>query len=179
MTGLPLDLVAAELLVGQHLGATPRAAHSRFVGRLLGGLAPPEQRELWQVVGLVHDLDFFAVAEDWSRHGRLAAEWLAGRLPPEALAAIAAHDHRSGLVDETPLARSLRLADALAVLDEHAGRVAALFALRGSAADLHACAGPRPWLAAMIAGHAEATGRGLGELAELLHSLPLQDAMAP
>ena len=40
--------------------------------------------ELWQLVGLVHDLDYFAVEGDWSRHGLLTREWLAGRLPDDA-----------------------------------------------------------------------------------------------
>lgn len=179
MSGGPLDLAAAERLVGQHLGMTPRAAHSRFVGLLLEALAAPEQRQLWRLVGLVHDLDYFAVGEDWSRHGRLTAEWLAGLLPTEALAAIAAHDHRSGESSDTPLTRSLRLADALAVLDEHAGRAATLAAVRDGAEALRRVAGTRPWLATMIIELAEATGLSLGMLARLLQDLPLQDAMTP
>ena len=48
---------------------------------------------LWEVVGLCHDLDLPLTESDLSQHGPLAAQWLAGRLPPEATQAIAAHDH--------------------------------------------------------------------------------------
>jgi hypothetical protein len=48
----------------------------------------------------------------------VGAEVLKGRLPEEALHAIASHDHRSGVEPETLLDHSLILADALAILME-------------------------------------------------------------
>lgn len=48
--------------------------------------------ELWSRAGLLHDLDFPQTKGDMGRHGLAAREELAGRLPEEALHAIAAHN---------------------------------------------------------------------------------------
>ncbi|MBU1244403.1 HDIG domain-containing protein [Myxococcota bacterium] len=48
--------------------------------------------ELWARCGLLHDLDFPATAHDIARHGIPAGEMLAGKLPPEAVAAIVSHN---------------------------------------------------------------------------------------
>ena len=83
-----LSLTEAEQLVAGRLGTSPRARHSRFVGLLMERLAGEVGADagLWRIVGLVHDLDYLTVEGDWSRHGRLTAEWLAGRLLDDALA---------------------------------------------------------------------------------------------
>ena len=169
-----LSLAEAEQLVAGRLGVSPRAAHSRFVGLLMERLAPElgANPELWRIVGLVHDLDYLTVEGDWSRHGRLTAEWLAGRLPDDALVAIAAHDHRTGVESTTPLSECLRLADGLAVLDEHAGREATLAAL--SAGSIDGVIGGRPFLVEIIAGTAARHGLALATLGGILVALPRQ-----
>jgi hypothetical protein len=169
-----LGLAEAEQLVAERLGASPRAAHTRFVGLLLQQLAVElgADARLWRIVGLVHDLDYFVVDGDWSRHGVLAAGWLQGRLPDEALAAIAAHDHRTRVESATPIAECLRLADGLAVLDEDAGRDRTLAALAGgSIADI---VGGRPFLVEIIADTAARHGLELAKLGHLLAELPAQ-----
>jgi putative nucleotidyltransferase with HDIG domain len=171
-----LGLAEAEQLVAERLGVTPRAAHSRFVGLLMERLAVEVGADagLWRLVGLLHDLDYFAVEGDWSRHGVLAAEWLQGRLPPEALTAITAHDHRTGVESTTPLAQCLRLADGLAVLDEDAGREATRAAI--SAGAIENIVGSRPFLVAIIVGTAARQGLDLATLGRLLTGLPTQGA---
>lgn len=121
-----LSIAEADELVAQHLGDAPRANHSRVVAHVMRKLAEAlsEPAELWEVVGLCHDLDFFEVRGDWSRHGPMAVEWLGDRIPPEAQQAIAAHDHRTGIVADTRLADSLKAADAITVIDEKLGRPA-------------------------------------------------------
>lgn len=168
MTAGRLSLAEAEQLVRERLGETPRAAHSRFVGLLIEQLALMLGAEsgLWRIVGLVHDLDYFAVAGDWSRHGLLTAEWLAGRLPETALTAIAAHDHRTGVESATPIAECLRLADGLAVLDEAAGRDRTLAALAGGS--IAGIVGSRPFLVGIIAGNAAQHGVELARLGQML-----------
>lgn len=163
-------------MVRARLGETPRAAHSRFVGLLMARLAEATgvDAESWRVVGLVHDLDYFAVEGDWSRHGRLAAEWLEGRLEAEALVAIAAHDHRSGVTSDSALAAGLRLADALAVLDQAGGRERVVAALR--AGDLAEVAGERVYLGLIIVRLADRLGVGIAELGVMLAGLPEQAA---
>lgn len=119
-----LTVAEANLLVGQHLGDTDRAAHSRFVAHVMRQLAAEfaADADLWDVVGLCHDLDFFAIAGDWSRHGLLTLQWLGDRLPPEAQGAIASHDHRTGVVSETLLADMLKVADVISAIDVRLGR---------------------------------------------------------
>lgn len=174
MTGGRLSLAEAERLVTERLGETPRAAHSRFVGLVMQQLAPALDADplLWRIVGLVHDLDYFAVAGDWSRHGLVASEWLAGRLPRDALEAIMAHDHRTGVQSAAAMAEMLRLADGLAVLDEHAGRDRTIVALREEV--LETITGSRPFLVEIIGGTAVRHGVALSSLATLLADLPRQ-----
>ena len=112
-----LTVARAHRLIATHLGDSPRARHSAFVGHVMGRLAALLQTDvaLWEATGLVHDLDFEATAGDRSQHGLLAATWLANELPEDALTAIRAHDHRTGVISEAPIARGLKLADALAI----------------------------------------------------------------
>jgi hypothetical protein len=178
----PLGVAEAETLVAQHLGTDPRAGHSRFVGEVMAALAAELGADAieWMVVGLVHDLDYLAVERDWTRHGVLAAEWLGDRLPAEALAAIAAHDHRTGLRAETALADMLRLADAVAVLDQRAGRDGMIGALDHSFEDLPALAADRPFLAEIIGSIARRHRIGPGAIGAILAKLPRQpDPMTP
>ena len=119
-----LSVADAELLVQQHLGTTPRADHSRFVAHIMRELAPrfSASADLWEVVGLCHDLDYFHTHGNWSQHGLTTVAWLGDKIPAEAQDAIAAHDHRTGLQADTVLADMLKAADALAVVDEKIGR---------------------------------------------------------
>lgn len=50
-----------------------------------------EDTDLWATVGLVHDLDYEETRDNPSLHGTKTVEFLAGKLPGEALDAILAH----------------------------------------------------------------------------------------
>ncbi len=173
----PMRLIEAEAWVIAKLGATPRAEHSRFVGALMRGLAErlaPDEAELWEMTGLLHDLDYFVVDGDWHIHGRTTAAWLEGRLPLSAMLAIAAHDYRSGILSEALLSRALRLGDAVAVLDQRAGRAETLTALRSGAVAVGRLAGQRTHLADMIVSLAQALEIDLATVATLREPLPEQ-----
>jgi len=173
----PLRLLEAEAWVIAKLGDTPRADHSRFVGYLMRALAErlaPAEAELWEITGLVHDLDFLVVDGDWHIHGRTTVAWLEGRLPVPAMLAIAAHDHGSGIVSDLPIAMALRLGDALAVLDAAAGRAETVVALRDGAPAIDELAGRRAFLAGMIDDLSAALELSPGVLAEVLMGLPEQ-----
>ena len=162
----------AEALVDEKLGATPRAAHSRQVAALMDALASHlgADRELWTVVGLVHDLDYFVIGEAWARHGVLASEWLEGQLPDDALIAIAAHDHRTGIRSDSLLADMLRLADAMAITIEAVGTE--VFAVADAFPRLRAMLGQRPYLADMI----EAISHRRHLTVEILHTIAASSA---
>jgi hypothetical protein len=148
----------AEQEIQRHLGATPRAEHSRFVGLTMRRVAESlgEDITVWELTGLCHDLDFEVTADDRSRHGLVAAEWLAGRLPEAALQAIRAHDHRTGEVSNTPLGIALRMTDALAVLRDDFGPE--LPALLATPDDLRRRCAARPWLPELLLDGAEMLG---------------------
>jgi HD superfamily phosphodiesterase len=103
-------------------------------------------------VGLLHDLDYEQTLEERSRHGVAAARVLEGRLPEEALHAIASHDHRSGVEPETLLDHSLRLADALALLMEEVELRKPVSGWAFQTALLKV-GGSKPWIRDMIAAY--------------------------
>ena len=99
---------------------SPRHAHSVLVGRVMAILARRlggDEGE-WELVGLLHDIDYDSVPGDMTLHGVRAAESLAEKISDEGLDAIRSHDHRTGFKPRGPLAESLRFADAVAVLVE-------------------------------------------------------------
>ena len=108
-------------LVRRELGDSAKAAHSLLVGSIMRKLADRFQADtkLWEIVGILHDLDFPATESDLARHGLVTVQMLGDSLPPEALQAIAAHDHRTGVQADSLLAQSLRAADALADIASH------------------------------------------------------------
>ncbi|MEH2491080.1 HD domain-containing protein [Bradyrhizobium sp. AZCC 2230] len=121
-----LSVIDADLLVEQYLGDTQRANHSRFVAHIMRELAPSfsASADLWEVVGLRHDLDYFHTSNNRSQHGLLTVSWLGENIPVEAQHPMAAHDHRTGVQADTMLADMLKVADAIAIIDERLGRVA-------------------------------------------------------
>lgn len=72
----------------------------------------------WELVGLLHDLDYDLVQADMSQHGIKASDMLRGKLSESSLHAIRTHDHRTGVEPETLLDESLIFADSLVVFTE-------------------------------------------------------------
>ncbi|RLE67218.1 MAG: phosphohydrolase [Thermoprotei archaeon] len=74
-----------------------------------------EDKNLWYLVGLLHDLDYEKVS-DFKEHGVVSAKMLEGLLPEEALEAIRAHNEMTGYTCDSRLAKALRAADQLSGL---------------------------------------------------------------
>jgi len=85
----------------------------RIIAKRLG-----KNEDEWELVGLLHDLDYGTVRNDMSKHGIVAAESLKGKLSKSALHAIKAHDHRTGFKSKSTLDKSLIAVDALAAFIE-------------------------------------------------------------
>ena len=170
-----LTVQAALALVDQHLGDSPRSRHSIFVGFAMHQLAEPlmEDGTLWEITGLCHDLDFESTRLDPTRHGLLTAQWLDGQLPEAALLAIRAHDHRTGMTSETPIAHALKLADALALISAGLGEqtIPVLDSPDAEAllADEFAS---RPYLPTMLLIHSQRLSITLPALARICHNGP-------
>ena len=111
----------------------------------------------WELVGLLHDIDYDSVLGEMALHGVRAAESLAGKVSVEGLEAIRSHDHRTGFEPRGVLAESLRFTDAVAVLVEDQG----LRGPTGEAAlerDVRLGSPQKPWIGKIIESFRQAYG---------------------
>lgn len=93
--------------------------HMLAVGAIMRKVAEEceENPELWEVTGILHDIDFEQTQNDFERHATVSAEILQGQLPEEALHAIRAHNYEySGIQPASSLDYGLLCADALSGL---------------------------------------------------------------
>jgi len=100
-------------LLKEHLHDDRLVKHSLAVEAIMAGLAERfgEDRELWSLTGLLHDLDYEETSSNFQLHGVRSAELLEGKLPQEALEAIRAHNELTGYRSESRLALALQAAD--------------------------------------------------------------------
>jgi putative nucleotidyltransferase with HDIG domain len=92
--------------------------HMMAVSVIMRGLAIHlgEDPDLWEVVGLLHDIDYEAVGDDWNRHGLVSAEMVADDLPEEGIHAIRAHNPRTGAEAKNLIDLALIASDGLSGL---------------------------------------------------------------
>jgi putative nucleotidyltransferase with HDIG domain len=88
--------------------------HCIAVEAIMGALAEHfglsgEERERWELAGLLHDLDYAETAEDPDRHGLVTAEMLEGQVDDEIMHAILSHAEKAPR--ETLMDRALYAAD--------------------------------------------------------------------
>lgn len=70
--------------------------------------------DLWGITGLLHDLDYPGTKDDAARHGLETARELDGKLPAEALQAIAAHNsEENGTAPESEFDLALRCGESV------------------------------------------------------------------
>jgi putative nucleotidyltransferase with HDIG domain len=102
-------------LIMQHVKNKNLVNHMIAVSAIMKRLAEhfDEDAELWEAVGLLHDIDYEATSDDFSRHGLVSAEMVADLLPEEGIHAIRSHNEMTGFKAESKLDISLFAADAL------------------------------------------------------------------
>jgi HD superfamily phosphodiesterase len=169
----------ALVLLQHHLATSPRAQHSRVVANLMRQLAQlyAADLQLWELVGLCHDFDYFATQDDGRQHGLLTVRWLEHKLPEEALEAIAAHDYRTGVTSDTLLADMLKVADLVTVLDERLGRASLAQLLNDEDYILlRAALGERGYLSDILQQYAGKQRLSLRQIADLLEGAPRQSS---
>lgn len=117
-----LSKVEALELLNKHLKDERMVKHCLAVGaimRALGGRLG-EDADTWELIGLLHDIDYDYVERDMSKHGLGALVLLEGILPRDALEAIASHNEHNGFKpvsqEATRISHALRAADHLAGL---------------------------------------------------------------
>ncbi len=92
--------------------------HMLAVSAIMKGLGRRfhQKEELWEFVGLLHDIDYEKVEGDMEVHGKVSAEMLEGEVPEDCLHAIRAHNELTGAKPETLIDKSLIIADAISGL---------------------------------------------------------------
>ena len=99
---------------------TSKNSHAFIVSAIMRKLAERlgEDEKKWEIVGLLHDLDYDTVRDDMTKHGIVTSEILREKLPQDCLYAIKSHDHRTGFKPKSKLDKALIVADTLAVIIE-------------------------------------------------------------
>jgi predicted hydrolase (HD superfamily) len=102
---------------------TSKYAHVVVVSRIMRRLALRlgENSREWELVGLLHDLDYDQTKDERKMHGIVASDGLKGRLPEACLYAIRAHDYRAGLAPRSKLDKALIAVDSATFLIDRAG----------------------------------------------------------
>src|SRR4030042_5917444 len=105
-------------IVKEHVKNENLVKHMIAVGAIMRGLAARfgEDQDLWEDVGILHDVDYEKVGQDWTRHGAVSADIVKDLLPEEALYAIRAHNPQTGSTPKNRVDISLYSADALSGL---------------------------------------------------------------
>ncbi len=105
-------------IVRQHVKNQNLVKHMIAVGALMRGMAGRfgEDKEMWELVGILHDVDYEEVGQDWTKHGAVSAEIVKDLLPEDALYAIRAHNPQTGSLPKSRMDWSLYAADGLSGL---------------------------------------------------------------
>jgi predicted hydrolase (HD superfamily) len=126
---------------------TSKFAHALVVSTMMRRLAERlgEDGRDWELVGLLHDLDYDETRGDMNRHGVVASERLKGRLPENCLYAIKAHDYRTGFEPKSKLDKALIATDSVAILMEKAGKTPEELDIEVLKAELKRISSEQPW----------------------------------
>jgi len=91
---------AIELLE-ENLGNRNLIRHSLASEAVMRKLAEDrgENKDIWGLTGLLHDLDYEKTADDPAKHGLVTAVMLEGLLPDEAIKAIKSHNYENNGVE--------------------------------------------------------------------------------
>lgn len=104
--------------VKEHVENQNLVKHMIAVSAIMRGLAKRrgEDPDLWEAVGMLHDIDYEKFGDDFHRHGVLSADMLTAVLSEAALHAIRAHNPRTGVPADSEMAVALIATDALSGL---------------------------------------------------------------
>ncbi len=89
-----IEIEKAEEMVRERVDTENLRKHMYAVSAIMRKLAERlgEDPKLWEVVGLLHDIDYEETKDKPEEHAKRSAEILGHRLPEEALKAIRAHN---------------------------------------------------------------------------------------
>lgn len=113
---MPVSISREEAL--NLIRESSKFSHALRVANMMKKLAIHfnENQEEWEIVGLLHDLDYDHTIGSRQLHGIIAGEMLQGRISSLAIEAIKSHDYRTRIKPKTRLARMLIACDAFDTL---------------------------------------------------------------
>jgi len=153
----------------QLLKGSSKYSHSILVSKIMRALAGKlgEDEDEWELVGLLHDLDYDLVQGDMSQHGIKASELLKGKLSERCLHAIKAHDQRTEVEPETLLDESLIFADSLAIFarDQHIDASADTSKIEDA---LRKEAVVKPWISENILKYSDQFGISISQILQMM-----------
>jgi putative nucleotidyltransferase with HDIG domain len=102
-------------LVRKHVSNENLIKHMIGVGAIMHALAEhfQEDSNLWEVVGILHDIDYEETSQNFNFHGLRSAEIVKDLLPDEALHAIKSHNSLTKFKATSKMDISLFAADAV------------------------------------------------------------------
>jgi putative nucleotidyltransferase with HDIG domain len=112
---MPMERSAAISLLRQYVHEESLVKHCLATGAIMQSVAVPlsGDSDLWQTIGILHDIDFELVQGDMQRHGPEGAKILkAAGVPDEIAEIVARHNHHlhTGTYDQ-PVEIALQAAD--------------------------------------------------------------------
>ena len=105
-------------LLKHHVENPKLINHYIAVGAIMKALAKRfgEDEEKWEVLGVLHDIDYEKTKDTPEKHGLLARELLEGKIDEEIIRAIERHNPMTGNVPETLMEKALIPSDAVSGL---------------------------------------------------------------
>ena len=106
-------------MVNENIDNENLKKHMYAVSAIMKELAKKLDRdeEEWEILGLVHDVDYEETKDDTDRHGLVSAEMLEGKLPDKCIYSIKSHNFkRTGVEPENIVDNALIAADAISGL---------------------------------------------------------------
>lgn len=104
----------AILLLREHVAKESLIAHCRATAAIMRATAGvlEEDADLWEVIGILHDIDYEEVDEDMGRHGDVGAALLrAAGLGEEVAGPVQRHNYEKYGDTDTPVDAALTAAD--------------------------------------------------------------------
>ena len=114
-----LDRADALRLLEENVRDKKIILHMIAVGAIMKEVARyfGEDEELWELVGLLHDIDYERTKNDPSKHGLVAEEILGSLVSEEVLRAIKSHNYENtGVEPKTRMEKALIASDAVSGL---------------------------------------------------------------
>jgi putative nucleotidyltransferase with HDIG domain len=105
-------------IVREHVKNENLVKHMIAVGAIMRGLAVKMggDPDTWEAAGILHDVDYEEVGQDWTKHGARSAEIVKDLFSEDILYSIRAHNPQTGFLPKSKMDWSLYAADGLSGL---------------------------------------------------------------